>query len=238
MKLKKNQVAITLGLMCFLLTFGICMQLKTTKSLVSTAGNSTHKENSLRDEVLKWKENYDHIYAELEASEAQLEKERKVSISSSDDSSVEKQEELKKVNTYLGLTDVAGEGITITLRDNTTSLISSASNLVHDSDLLYVVNELKNTGAEAISINGQRIVPTTSITCAGTVIQVNNEIVGSPFVIKAIGDPNMINNVMRSGGFIERLQRDGINVEAKKGDNIKIEKYNGVLNFKNTQTVK
>ena len=96
MKIKKKEVAITLGLMCLLLAFGISMQLKTTKSLVSTAGNTSHKEDRLRDEVLKWKEQYDSKYEELEKIEENLEKERKVSISS-EDSSVEKQEELKKI---------------------------------------------------------------------------------------------------------------------------------------------
>lgn len=236
MKSKKRQIAITLGIMCLLLVAGIFIQLKTTKNLVSTAG-ATYRENGLRDEVLKWKEQYDRVYEELENAEEQLEKERRVSISY-DDSSVEKQEKLKEINTYLGLTDVEGEGIIITLLDNTTSIISSADNIVHDEDLRSVVNELKNNGAEAISINGQRIVPTTAITCAGTVIQVNNEIVGSPFVIKAIGDKNMINNVMRSGGYLDYLDDWGIGVEVKKSDDIKIDKYNGVLTQKYIETVK
>lgn len=235
MKSKKKQIAITLGIMCMLLVYGIFTQLKTTKSLVSTAG-STYRENGLRDEVLKRKEQYDQIYEALEIAESQLEKERQVSISY-DDTSVEKQDELKKINTYLGLTDVQGEGIIITLRDNTTSIISSADNIVHDEDLRSIVNELKNNEAEAISINGQRIVPTTSITCAGTVIQVNNEIVGSPFIIEAIGDKKMLNNVMRSGGYLEYVSNYVV-VEAKMSDNIKINKYNGVLTQKYIESVK
>lgn len=231
MKLKKEQVAITLGIMCFILTFGIGIQLKTTKNLEQAVG-STYRENALRDEVLKWKEQYDHVYATLENAEKQLEKERKVSISS-DDNSVKKQKELKELNMYLGLTDVEGEGVTITLRDNTSSLISTAEDLVHDGDLRAVVNELKNAGAEAISINGQRIVPSTSINCVGTVIQVNDEVVGGPFIIKAIGNKeNLKGGVMRPGGFIELLISDGINVETKVSDNIKINKYNGVLTDK------
>lgn len=231
MKLKKEQVAITLGIMCFVLAFGIGIQLKTTKNLEQAVG-STYRENALRDEVLKWKEQYDHVYSTLENAEKVLEKERKVSISS-DDNSVEKQKQLKELNMYLGLTDVEGEGITITLRDNTSSLISTAEDLVHDSDLRAVVNELKNAGAEAISINGQRIVPSTSINCVGTVIQVNDEVVGGPFIIKAIGyKENLKGGVMRPGGFIELLISDGINVETKESDNIKINKYNGVLTDK------
>lgn len=236
MKLKKKEIAITLGVMCLVLSFGIAVQLKTTKNLVQAAGK-TYRENNLRDEVLKWKEQYDRIYEELEIAEKNLEKERKVSISS-DENSVSKQEELKKLNTYLGLTDVAGEGVIITLRDNTESKLGIADDIVHDADLRAIVNELKNNGAEAISINNKRIVPSTAITCAGTVIQVNNEIVGSPFVIKAIGDQNMINNIARSGGYLYQLKTEyGINVDIKKSNDIKIEKYNGVLTDKYIKTV-
>lgn len=228
MKAKKRQIAITLGIMCFLLVLGIGIQLRTTQNLVSTAG-STYRENGLRDEVLKWKEQYDRIYGELEDLEDDLEKERQVSISS-DDNSVEKQEELRKINTYLGLTDVVGEGIIITLRDNTTSMLGIANDLVHDGDLRDIVNELKNNEAEAISINGQRIVPSTTINCAGTVIQVNDEIVGSPFVIKAIVNQNMVSDdLTRSGGIIYWLKERGINVEIRKSDEVKIDKYTGVL---------
>lgn len=234
--MKKRQIAITLGIMCFVLTLGIIVQLKTTQNLVKTAG-SGYRENSLRDEVLKWKEQYDRIYAELQEQEKLLEKERQVSISN-DGTSVEKQEELKKLNTYLGLTDVRGEGMIITLRDNTSSKIGTANDLVHDGDLRAIVNELKNNQVEAISINGQRIVPSTVINCVGTVIQVNDEIAGSPFVIKVIGDQNMINNLTRAGGYLELLEsKYGINIDVKKSDNIVIEKYNGVLTDKYIQSV-
>ena len=60
MKLKKEQVAITLGIMCFVLVFGIGIQLKTTKNLEQAVG-STYRENALRDEELKWKEQYDYV---------------------------------------------------------------------------------------------------------------------------------------------------------------------------------
>lgn len=235
MKIKKNQIAVTLGIMCLLLTFGISVQLKTTKGLIQEAGG-TYRENNLRDEVLKWKEQYDRTYEELENAEKNLEKERKVSISN-DDTSVSKQEELKKLNTYLGLTDVQGEGIIITIRDNTESKLGIADDIVHDGDLRDIVNELKNNRAEAISINNQRVVPTTAINCAGTVIQVNNEIVGSPFVIKAIGNPNMIENIERSGGIVYWLKKAGISVDIKKSSDIKIEKYNGVLTDKYIKAV-
>ncbi len=235
---KKHEIAIILGITCILLTFSIMVQLRTTNNLISIAGN-TYRENDLRDEVLRWKEKYDVIYEQLQLSEKQLEEERKVSTSS-DDSSLEKQEELKRINTYLGLTDVQGEGMIITLYDNTPSTFSTSNDLIHDDDLRRIVNELKNNGVEAISINGERIVPSTTITCAGTVILVNGEIIGSPFVIKAIGDQSRINNIMRPGGYIYMLQEQyGFNnIEAKKSDHLVIEKFNGALTNRYIKNVK
>lgn len=234
--MKKKQIAITLGIMCLMLTCGIVIQLNTAKNASSTVGQSL-KENSLRDEVLKWKEKYDKTYNDLDNANKELEKERKVSISD-DDGSVEKQQELKNINTYLGLTDISGEGIIITVKDNTSSKIGTSSDLVHDSDLRAIVNELKNNDVEAICINNERIVPSTAITCAGTVIQINNETVGSPFVIKAIGNQEKLwGSLTRSGGFLEILESYGIGVEIKKSDNIKIDKYNGVLTDKYIENI-
>ena len=229
--MKKKQIAITLGIMCFILTLSIMIQLNTIEDAVSTVGQS-RTDSSLKDEVLRWKEKHDKAYEELQNVEKQLEKERKVSISN-DETSVDKQEKLKELNAYLGLTDVVGEGIIITVQDNTSSILGSASDLVHDGDLRKIVAEIKNTNAEAISINGQRIVQSTTINCVGALIQVNNESIGSPFVIKVIGDKNTLyNNLLRPGSYLDELESAGLVVKVEKSDEVTIEKYKGVLTDK------
>ena len=234
--MKKKQIAITLGVMCFILTLGIVLQLNTINDAVQTVGQGT-KDNSLRDEVLKWKEKYDNTYEQLEKAEKELEKERQASTST-DASSLEKQERLKELNTYLGLTDVTGSGIIITLQDNTSTKLVSSKDLVHDGDLRAVINEIKNVGADAISINDQRIVQSSTINCAGAIVQINDESIGSPFVIKVIGDQtNLYYNLTRPGSYIDRLKEDAIVVDVKGSDNITIEKYNGVLTTKYIKNV-
>ena len=74
--MNKKQIAITLGIMCFILTVAICVQLKTVENTTATASQSL-KENGLRDEVLKWKERYDNVYGELTKSNKDLEEIRK-----------------------------------------------------------------------------------------------------------------------------------------------------------------
>jgi len=234
----KKGISISLGVMCIILSFMIVVQINTVSKSISLI-DPTFAENDLRNEVLKWKERYDNSYKSLEKAEKELEKERTKATQNTTNSET-KEEELKIGNIILGLTDVNGKGVTITLKDNqsvTADTIGMTDDIrnyvVHDIDILSVVNELKNAGAEAISINEQRIIPTSSITCAGNVAQINGEKVGAPFVIKAIGDVDGLYDALsRPGGYIEALNRDGIITTIKKSNSIFINKYNGIINYK------
>lgn len=235
----KNMISIVLGIMCFALTAGICIQMRTVKSSNSVVSQS-YEENNLRAEVLKYKERYDRKYKELEKAEQELEKERQ----SSTENNIgleEKEEQIKQGNKILGLTEVTGPGVIVTLSDSkkdSSSVLNPSTLLVHDADVLSVINELKNAGAEAISINDQRLVPTTSISCGGNIIDINGEKVGAPFVIKAIGLPEQLAALSRQGGYLEILKGASVGVELKKSNNISIPKYTGVITYKYAQNVK
>lgn len=239
----KKKISIVLGLMCLVLTWAIVVQIKTINKNIGSS-DPTQIENDLRDEVLRWKERYDDSYAELEKAEKELEKER-TNAAKNDDTSSQKEEELKIGSTILGTTDVKGKGVIITLRDNQTiksdSLLPTddiGKYLVHEADLLNVINELKNAGAEAISINDQRIVPTTAIICSGNVTQVNGEKVGAPFVIKAIGKPDELKeNLNRPGGTLD-LMKSSVVVDVETSNNLTIMKYDGVMQSKYLKAMK
>ena len=75
--------------------------------------------------------------------------------------------------------------------------------IVHMPDILGVINELKNAGAEALSINDKRVVSTTSLTCEGNIINIHGDKISYPFVIKAIGSSIYMNSALiRAGGTI------------------------------------
>ena len=236
--LNKKQIAITFGFVCLLLTIGIFVQIKTVNNANQVASLSL-TNNDLRDQVLKWKEKYDTSYASLQEAEKTLENVRQQATQNTE-GSTEKEEQLKKNNMLIGLTDVKGEGVTVTMKDNnsvTAETISASDDislyLVHDLDIRTIVNELENAGAEAISINDQRVVPTTSITCEGNVISVNEEKVSSPFTIKAIGNSlKLYSALTRPGGYVEKLNSTGINTTVKQLDTINILKYNGIISQK------
>lgn len=143
------------------------------------------------------------------------------------------EKELKKINTLLGLTEVKGKGITITVDDNKTipkqQVLDANILIVHDGDLIEIVNILKNAGAEAICINGQRVVNSTGITCDGAVVRVNGVKVGAPFIIEAIGSPEWIKGSVENSSYVDQMIEDGVSVVVQKSNDITIPKYNGVI---------
>ena len=237
--MNKSKIALILGLMCIVLTCGIVVQVRTIKGTGSTISTNS-QENELRDAVLKAKEKYDNLYADVENTENKLEEER-TNATQNNTELTDLENEIKNGNKVLGMSEVSGNGIVITINDNQDIALSNwlaDPNLliVHDADLISVVNELKNAGAEAISINEQRLVTTSSIECDGNIIKVNGEKVGAPFTIKAIGIPEVLINVDRVGGYLDYLKDSPryLKVSVEKMTDkktITIPKYTGVIKF-------
>lgn len=235
----KKIVGVVLGIMCFALTLGICIQVRTVKNSNSTVSQN-YEENNLRAEVLKYKERYDNKYKELEEAEKELEKQREEAAKNNTELE-EAENKIKEGNKITGMSEVTGPGVIITLSDGkgiSSSTLNASELLVHDIDVLSVINELINAGAEAISINDQRWVINTAISCRGNTIDINGERIGAPFTIKAIGLPEYLSNLQRPGGYLYWMKEDNVGVSLEKSNNITIPKYTGVIDFKYMQDVK
>lgn len=133
-------------------------------------------------------ERYDQISSEvakLRADKTKLEK----ALGEKNGSSRLLNDSLQEAKTLACLTDVEGPGVLVTLKDSVKPVQGMGSDqAIHDFDLLRVVNELWNAGAEAISVNGHRVATGTSFRCVGSVIMVDNIRVAPPLQIRAIGD--------------------------------------------------
>ena len=231
---KKMQLITIFAIMSMALTYGICMQIKTVNNNGSTV-NLTAQQSELKSEILKISEKYEKLYEELEELEAELEQEREKATSNNSSLAI-LEESIKEKNTALGLTEVTGTGVIIVLQDSNIStvnnpFINASDLLVHDGDLMHVVNELFNAGAEAVSINGQRVISTTAIECDGNVIKVNGTKIGAPFEITAIGYPEQLAGLSRPGGYLEILESRGIIVSLTKQSSVTIPKYTGTIKF-------
>jgi len=139
------------------------------------------------------------------------------------------QEELDFYLMKSGAVELQGPGIEIVVDDGTRDLEFGESPndiLVHDSDILLILNELKAAGAEAISINGQRVVNCSSISCSGYTIRVNGQFFARPFVIEAIGDgARMSARLIGPAGFGTVLQEWGLVFKLNLKDRITVAKY-------------
>ena len=175
----------------------------------------------------------DSAYADLENAQKELEKIRQ-EATQNDGEAEAKEQELKENNMLLGNTDVTGEGVEVILADadTTNTNLNASLQIIHYDDIQIVVNELKNAGAEAIEVNGQRIVNTTAITCEGNIIKINGEKIGSPFTIKAIGSQNLLYGALeRAGSYLDQIRDGGNTAQVTKVDNITISKYTGVTSY-------
>ena len=127
----------------------------------------------------------------------------------------------------LGKTDVKGPGVIITLEDGDREVVAS--------DLVDLVNELKYAGAEAISINGSRIINTSEIAeINNSYIIVNGaKRIASPYEVKAIGDQTYLTSILnlKDSGFIDKYRSNGIIVNSEQKREVQIPKYDGEMKF-------
>ncbi|EOD01265.1 DUF881 domain-containing protein [Caldisalinibacter kiritimatiensis] len=140
------------------------------------------------------------------------------------------EQELEQLKMLSGTTDVHGPGIMIRLDDNHDGYKEGEDlnlYIVHDLDVVLIVNDLIAAGAEAISINGKRLTADSGIICGGNVIKINDEEIGAPFIIKAIGDPKLLSaavNAPNTYGW-ELKEFFGIKLETIQSDDIPIPRY-------------
>ena len=220
---KDKQISIFFGFICFILSFAIILQIRTLKT-TNSPFLKIEADNELRNEVLRLKEKYDNASKQLGKAEKKLIKVRE-QIVSNDEDLQNKQQEIKNSNEVIGLTDVVGPGVIITIK---TKQIDNQ--LKEDIDA--IMNELKNSGAEAISINDERIIFNSSIVCNENNIEVNGAIIQSPFEIKAVGDSKLIyNDLVRPGGYIELINERMQKVEIIKANRINIKRYTGKMSM-------
>ncbi len=102
------------------------------------------------------------------------------------------QEEVEANEGPAGLEAVTGPGLTVTLTDAPESVQDTADTepdnlVVHEQDIQAVVNALWAGGAEAMTIQGQRVISTTGIRCVGNTVILHDVPYAPPYVISAIG---------------------------------------------------
>lgn len=197
----------------FLLSFAITVQVRITNSSESEASQQKIL-SELKDEIFRLNGNNEKLIKSLDGAEKRLEQVRS-EAAEKDSSNVEKSELIKKYTIIDGKTDVKGQGIIIRYYPNEYSGSGiKIGNADITKDLVDIVNELKNAGAEAIAVNDIRLTNTSSIEMEKNIIVVDGQRISRPYIIKSIGKSDTMNSsLIRPGGTIELIKTDRAKIE-------------------------
>lgn len=145
-------------------------------------------------------------------------------------------EEIVTNSIELGTIDVHGQGIKITLDDGNQNFIPERSNdimkVVHDVDVMLVINDLNGAGAEAISINNQRVIDSSEVYCDGPFLLINGVQISAPFIISAIGNKeNLKNYMLDNDNYLAILMSParGLIVKLEEQNDITIKGFDGEI---------
>lgn len=135
------------------------------------------------------------------------------------------QQQVRSQQVQAGNTEVTGQGLRVTLSDAPRSALSlPGSNpnwmLVHDNDLLRVINGLRAGGAQALAVSGVRLTATTAVRCGGPSIQVGGNHLTPPFIVEAVGDPEDLERALWEGqpSLAAELRAYGLELTIEKVD--------------------
>lgn len=219
---------ISIGTIALILTMVLFIQFKTVRETDITA-IETMREAELRTELASWKSKYDEISTKLQDTEEKISNYRN-DIENNEKNSELLEQELIETEKYLGYTELKGEGIIVKLDDTDYKQVES-------SDILSLVNELRLAGAEAISINEERVVSTTEIVNVDTrFIIVNGKRIVAPYEIKAIGDKKYLESAISiKGGYVDEIKAKEITINYTIEDNVVIPKFSGKMSLQNAK---
>lgn len=193
----------------------------------------------LSTELLKNKDEIADIRKQIEANKNKI-KEYKDGFKESDYIINLLNEDINDIETYCGMTDLRGKGIMIRIADNMENTGGNFNlDIVHDIDIAVIINDLRDAGAEAIAINGKRIINSTEIICAGPLIRINGKGVAAPFVIKAIGDADVLSDAIYSlDSYAYTLMNEyGIKISTIRSNDILIPKHQETVEYKYVYSV-
>ena len=180
----------------------------------------------------------DKLKADLAALRVQLDE---IQRSSSTQSGAERelQSRIDELRASAGLTAVSGDGVAIQLDDARNVSVSSRDvdrSICHATDLTDILNTAWKGGAQAIAVNEERIVNSSSVYCVGSTIMVNGTLMSPPFNINAIGpqnsllgafdDPNQLQDIK------QRRDVQGLGFHVTRVSAIHVPAFSGALNVR------
>ncbi|MBM4465605.1 MAG: DUF881 domain-containing protein [Chloroflexi bacterium] len=217
--MKSRSAQLSLTILCFLLGLLLVAQFRTQQM----SGNSLLAASSDDQLVIisSLVENNARLRGEMEALEKQLNEYQQATGRARLEALVE---ELNKVRIINGLVEVSGFGVEVSL-DGPIGVL----------DVQDLINELRNAGAEALTINGERLTLYSVIASTEDgVMTINGTQLSRPYILQAIGDAETMETaLLRGGGLIATLTRnyEGLIVGVIKRERMVLPVYKGDIKF-------
>lgn len=216
-------VSIVLGLL-------LSTQAKATMEIRKQVNNSTQRYQSMIAVLDQAKLEQTQLTGRVTKLRQELERNKSGVVVTGRSAEVSK--EITHTQMLTGEVPLQGPGLYVTMDDRQTTATQ-----VFSGDIKDIINILRYAGAEAIAVNGQRVVANTSVHEAGRNLLVNkvpiNRTQGIPFEISAIGDPDNMENMLKvTYGLIADLEGAGVIIKISQVDRVEIPAYKGGLVFK------
>ncbi|MCR2042889.1 DUF881 domain-containing protein [Anaerosalibacter massiliensis] len=232
--MKKVEGRVAIALVCVFLGVILAIQFKTVSQTIGTGVLPTQKSQQLAIELKKIQEERDGLRKEIDDIEEKISQYEK-GESEKNVYTENLYKDLEKYRMFAGYADLKGPGVVLEINDPPMDVqLGEESSIIDDYDIiLQIISVLNASEAEAISINDQRYTAYTEVVRAGNHIEVNGVSVGAPIVIKAIGDPSLLeSSLIFKGGILWYLENysDYI-VQLKQEKNIEIPKYRKTQEF-------
>ena len=232
--MRSKGAQISIALVCLILGIMLAVQFRTTASI--EANQSDDRVTELTQKLQTVTDERDALAEEVLSLRSKL-----ANFRETDQALADLHKEVTEAKMAAGLLPIEGPGIILTLNDsllNLGSVDNANAYLIHDRDLLLIVNEMKASGAEAISINGKRLTAMSEIRCAGTTILVNRDIIAPPFGIRAVRNPDKLEiKVLMPGGILNQLKALDMQVHLQKVEKVEIPNYTSSFKFDYGATV-
>ncbi|MGI6669433.1 MAG: DUF881 domain-containing protein [Acetivibrionales bacterium] len=211
------------------LIFGIVVAVQAKSTLLAKKVSASNKLSveMLKEQLAREKTAIEELRAAIDENLAMRNEIIREYVEQQDD--VRLREEWELIRVHTGLVDVKGPGIVIEL-DDAPEMQPDADPgwfIVHDQQIKTILNDLKIAGAQAIAINGERIVPMSDQVCAGPTILINDNRYSVPYIIEAIGNPDELYEMMMNSRTIAEMMLFDIRIEIKKAKEIKLPKFSG-----------
>ena len=226
---KKTRYIIALSTLSVL--FGLLLSLRKGQKVENYSLISLNSLQTMKNDIEDSKNEISSIKNSIEEKTQKLNQLEK--ITKQDDNQLENyiNHEIETMQLISGLKDMKGPGIKFTIADNDEEHIIGENiqdDIIHDSEIQIILNDLKNAGAEAISINGERVIYKSEVKCGGPIIRINGKSSANPFVIEVIGDPKVLYSSVTAKESFGWMLKEVYNkkVEVEMIDEIFISKYN------------